>query len=77
MTPCSIGVTRPWTGMKPSLEARSDRLDARIDRLEVAVNRLEAKMDRFERTVRRWLMLQMVCGTACIAVLLYWAWRTR
>jgi hypothetical protein len=67
----------------PALEARVDRLEARMDRVEAAVgrlgvglDRLEAKMARLERTVRWWIMIQMVCGTAWIAVFLYLTGRT-
>jgi hypothetical protein len=59
------------------LEARVDRLDARMDRLEAGLGRLEAKMARLERTVRWWIMIQMVRGTAWIAVFLCLIGRTR
>jgi hypothetical protein len=45
-------------------EARMDRVEARIDRLEV-------RLDRLERTVRWWIIGQMVWSTAWIAFMVY------
>ena len=53
------------------LEARMDRLEAAVDRLEVAFNRIEARLDRLERTVRWWIVVQMVSSTAWIALMVY------
>jgi hypothetical protein len=44
-------------------------LEARVDRLEAAVERLEGRMGRLERTVRWWIMVQMVSSTAWIALM--------
>jgi hypothetical protein len=53
-----------------------DRLEAAVGRLGAGLDRLEAKMARLERMVCWWIMIQMVCGTACIAVFLCVAGRT-
>jgi hypothetical protein len=45
------------------------RLEARVDRLEAGLNRLEARLDRLERTVRWWIMIQMVSSTAWMALM--------
>jgi hypothetical protein len=58
-------------------DAGEARLEAAVNRLEAALDRLEAKMARLERTVRWWIMTQMVCGPAGIAVYLSLTGRLR
>jgi hypothetical protein len=53
------------------LEARMDRLEAAVDRLEAAFGRLDVRLDRLERTVRWWIMVQMVSSTAWMALMIY------
>ena len=50
----------------PHLEARIP-----IDRLEVALDRLEVRLDRLERTVRWWIMVQMVGSMGWMALIVY------
>jgi hypothetical protein len=45
------------------------RLEARVDRLEAAVERIEVRLDRLERTVRWWIMVQMVSSAAWMALM--------
>jgi hypothetical protein len=44
-------------------------VDEAAQRLEARVDRLEARLDRLERTVRWWIMVQMVSSTAWMALM--------
>jgi hypothetical protein len=49
----------------------AQHLEARMNRVEARIDRLEARLDRLERTVRWWIMVQMVWSTAGIALMVY------